>query len=130
MRGSQRSDIPLVHRVIGNPVDADFAVTPCLCAGPLDAAIKIMRLTFGPHIEMSWRTARTAGVDADTGVTIWYPLLRVDKLPVLVLVAGSLQYFGGSLYQARPIPLVSFLERQTFCVGAVTQNHGIATGAD
>ena len=37
------ADIPLVHRIIRNAVDADLAIAPGLCARPFNALVKVLR---------------------------------------------------------------------------------------
>src|SRR5665213_965465 len=120
MRRLQCADLPLVHGVIGNAADADFAAAPVLRAGPFDAVVKVLRLARGPDVEMARRASGAARVDAYQNKSVRNPFLRVDQFPVLVFVARVLQNFWRGLCQPRPVPLVALLERQAFGVGAVT----------
>ena len=122
MRRAERGHLPLVHGVIGDAVDADFAVAPGLRAGPLDAPIEILRLAWRPHVEMAGRTPGAARVDAHAGIAVRHPFLRIDQFPVLIFVARPLQHLGRGLGQARPIALVAFLERQPLGVWPVAEN--------
>ena len=122
MRRIERRDLPLVHGVVGDAVDADLAVAPGLRAGPLDARIEILRLARRPHVEMAGRTPGAARVDAHAGIAVRHPFLRIDQFPVLIFVARALQHLGRGLGQARPVALVAFLERQPLGVGPVAEN--------
>src|SRR5664279_3081782 len=82
-------DEPLVHRIVGNSVHSDFAVAPDLSGGPLNAVVDILRLPRRPGIEKARRTAGSARIDAQTGIAVRYPLLRVDQLPDLIFVART-----------------------------------------
>ena len=112
MRRVERGHLPLVHGVIGDAVHADLAVAPGLRAGPLDAVVEVLRLARRPHVEIAGRAAGAARVDAHAGIAVRHPFLRIDQLPVLVLVARALQHLGRGLGQARPVALVAFLERR------------------
>src|ERR1700733_7644899 len=57
MRRGEGGDRPLVHRVIGNAVDADLAVAPRLGARPFDALIEIHGFARRPHVEHARGTA-------------------------------------------------------------------------
>src|SRR2546423_8783728 len=50
--GLERGDLPGVHRVIRNAVDADLAVRPRLYACPLDALREVLRLTRPPELDV------------------------------------------------------------------------------
>jgi protein-disulfide isomerase-like protein with CxxC motif len=78
VRRFQRAHVPLVHRVIGNAVDADLAVAPGLRAGPLDAFVKVLRLARRPHVERARRTPGTARVDAHQSKSVRDPFLWID----------------------------------------------------
>src|SRR5439155_2040166 len=97
------ADLPLVHSVIRDAVDADLAVAPGLRAGPLDALIEILRLARRPHVEIAGRTPGATRVDAHAGIAVRHPLLRIDQLPVLILVARALEHLGRGLDQACPV---------------------------
>ena len=122
MRRIERRDLPLVHGVVGDAVDADLAVAPGLRAGPFDALIEILRLARRPDVEMAGRTPGAARVDAHAGIAVRHPFLRIDQFPVLIFVARALQHLGRGLGQARPVALVAFLERQPLGVGPVAEN--------
>src|SRR5690242_8669881 len=111
MRRTQGAHDPLVHRIIRDAVDPDLAVAPTLRSGPLDAVVKIPAFARAPDVEHARRAAGAARVDADADIAIRHPLLRIDQLPVLVLVAGTLQHLRRGFGQARPIALVFLLER-------------------
>src|SRR5262245_62989541 len=68
MRRLERGDLPLVHGVIGNAVDADLAVAPRLRARPLHALVEVLRLARGPHVEMAGRAPGAARIDAHAGI--------------------------------------------------------------
>src|SRR5439155_235959 len=55
MRRLERRDLPLVHRVVGNPVQPDLAVAPWLGGRPLDAVIEILGLARRPDVEVARR---------------------------------------------------------------------------
>jgi len=129
VRRPQRAGVPLVHGVIGDAVDADFAVAPALRAGPLDAFVNVLRLSRRPDIEHAGRASGAARVDAHAGIAVRHPFFGIDQFPILILVARALQHFGRRLDEARPLALVAFLERQPFGVGAVTQNDRILSVA-
>src|SRR3990170_8454482 len=121
MRRPQRADLPLVHRVVRNAVDADLAVAPGLGAGPFDAIVKVPRLTWRPTVEYPWRAASAARVDAHDRVAVRNPLLRIDQFPVLVIVGGSFERVGDRLDQPRPLALVAFPEIQALGIRPVAQ---------
>jgi hypothetical protein len=110
MRRLERAHLPLVHGVIGNTVDADFAVAPGLRARPFDALVKVLRLARRPHVEIAWRASGAARVDPHAGIAVRHPFLRIDELPVLIFVARAAQHFWRGFDQARPVALVAFLE--------------------
>ena len=91
MRRPQRRHVPLVHGVVGNAVDADLAVAPGLRARPLDAVVEVLGLARRPHVEIAGRAAGAARIDAHDRVAVRHPFLRIDQLPVLVLVARALR---------------------------------------
>src|SRR5665213_3980187 len=106
MRRLERAGLPLVHGVIRNAVDADFAVAPILRAGPLDTLIEILRLARRPDVEKAGRAPRAARVDAHQSITVGNPFLGIDQLPVLVEIARIAQNFrrGLCLLYTSPSP--------------------------
>ena len=78
VRWLQGADLPLVHCVIGNAVDTDFAVAPALRARPLDALVEILRLAHRPHIETAGGTTGAARVDTYTCISFRHPFLRIN----------------------------------------------------
>src|SRR5262249_9589021 len=56
----QRSDVPLVYAVIGNPVETHLAVRPGLHTRPFNAIVEILRLARREMIDMAGRTAGPA----------------------------------------------------------------------
>jgi hypothetical protein len=73
--------------------------------------IEILRLARRPHVEVARRATGATRVDAHAGITVRHPFLRIDQLPVLILVARAFQHLGRRLDEALPIALVAFLER-------------------
>ena len=122
MRRLERADLPLVHRVVGDAVDADLAVAPRLRAGPLDASVEVLRLARRPDVEVTRRAPGAARVDAHADIAVRHPFLRIDQLPVLIPVARALQHLGRGLGEARPVALVAFLERQPLGIGPIAEN--------
>src|SRR3990170_3637070 len=130
MRRPQRADLPLVHRVVRDAVDADLAAAPGLCAGPLDAIVKVPRLTRRPAVEHARRTAGAARVDAHADVAVRHPLLRIDEFPVLVIVGGTFERAGDRLDQPRPLALVAFPEIQALGIRPVAQYYRVLAVSD
>ena len=130
MRRLERADRPLVHRVVGNAVDADLAVAPGLRAGPFDALIEVLGLARRPHVEHARRAAGAARVDAQADIAVRHPFLRIDQLPVLILVARAFEHFRRRFGEPRPVALVAFLERKALGIGAVAQDHRIFAVAE
>src|SRR6186713_876773 len=126
VRGPQGADGPLVHRVIGNAVDADLAAAPGLRAGPFDALVEVLRLALAPDVEVARRVAGAAGVDAQTGIAVRHPFLRIDQFPVLVLVARAFQDLRRSFHKPVPKALVAFLECEALGVRAIAQDYWVA----
>src|SRR5450759_1109651 len=125
MRRPQRADLPLVHRVVRDAVDANLAVAPGLCAGPFNAIVKVPRFAWRPAVDHAWRTAGAARIDTHTDVAVRHPLLRVDQFPVLVIVAGSCERVRDRLDQPRPLALVALPEIQTLGIRSVTQYYRV-----
>src|SRR5262249_38655900 len=89
VRGLERRHVPLVHGVVGDAVETDLAARPRLGAGPFDAVVEVLRFARRPDLEIAGRAAGAARVHAHDGVAVRHPLLGIDQLPVLVLVAGA-----------------------------------------
>ena len=84
-------DPPLVHRVIGNTVEADLAIAPRLRRRPFDGVIEVDRFRGGPGFMLAGRLAAAARIDAHAGIALRHPPQRVDRLPVHVFVALFLE---------------------------------------
>ena len=52
VRRLERRHLPLVHRIVGDAVDADLATAPGPGAGPLDAVVEVLGFARGPHVEV------------------------------------------------------------------------------
>src|SRR5207245_5478360 len=102
MRRAQSADLPLVGGEVGDAVQPDLAARPGLRRGPLDAVVEIARLARRPDVDDAGRAARAARIDAHADIAVGHPLLWIDELPALVLVARALEHLGGCLYKARP----------------------------
>ena len=122
VRWLEHRDLPLVHRVVGDAVQPDLAVTPGLLGRPLDAVVEVLGLAGRPDVEVPGRAAGAARVDADADVAIRYPLLRVDHFPVLVLVRRSSGHVGMLLDHPAPLVGVEILEVEPLPVRAVGQD--------
>src|SRR5207247_4193602 len=86
MRRLRRRGAPLVARIIGNAVHADFAAAPGLRCGPFHAPVDVARLARVVVAEIARRAPRAARIDADARIAVGHPFLRIDDLPVRVLV--------------------------------------------
>ncbi len=93
-RRRQIGDEPLVHRVIGNADEADFAVAPGLRRRPFDGVVEVDRFGLRPRLVLAGRLAAAAAVDAHGGVTLRHPPQRIDGLPVHIRVGLFLQRVG------------------------------------
>src|SRR5919202_1279220 len=126
----QRGHVPLVDRIVGDAVETDLAVAPGLPAGPLDAVVQVLRLARRERVDIAGRAARPPRVDTDTRVPVRHPLLRIDHLPILVLVrraGGHVRVLPG---HDLPLAAVSHLEREAFAVRAIREEDGIAALLD
>jgi hypothetical protein len=130
MRRPPRRHMPLVHGVIGNAVDADLAVRPGLRACPFDAIIKVFGFARRPHFEISGRATGATGIDAHNGIAVGHPLLGINQLPVLILVARALQRFGKGFHQPHPRALVCFRKGKTLGVRPIAEDDGILAVSD
>ena len=126
MRRLQRSDMPLVHRQVGNAIEADFTVRPGLHAGPFDAVVEVLGFARREMIDDAGRTAATAGVDTNTYVIVRDPLLRIDDFPVLILIGRTGRDVGMFVRHAVPGARIAVLEGEVLGVGAVGDQDRIA----
>src|SRR5207244_1407205 len=92
MRRPQRADLPLVGGEVGNAVQSDLAIAPGLSGSPLDAVVEVACLARRPDVDDARRAAGAARIDAHADVAIGHPLLRIDQLPALVLVARAIEH--------------------------------------
>ena len=105
MRRLQRGDMPLVHGVVGDAVEADLAVAPRLRRGPFDAVVEVLGLARRPDLHHARRAAGAAAVDADADIAVGDPLLGIDDLPVLILVGRALGDLGYLPTMLSQLPL-------------------------
>ncbi len=126
VRRLQRGDVPLVDGVIGDAVEADLAVAPGLFGGPFDAVVEILRLARREMVDVTGRAAAAAGVDAHAGIAVRHPFLRVDHLPVLVLVGRAGGHVRVLLGHPVPGAGIALLEGEALAVGPIGQDHRIA----
>src|SRR6516165_9668016 len=89
-----------------------------------DAVLDACHLAGVPDVEHAWRASGTTRVNAHARITIRYPLLGIDKFPVLILVGRAGEHFGGGFDQTCPIAFIAVLKRQSFCIRTITENHG------
>ncbi len=118
-------DVPGVHRVVGDAVDA----RPCRCSR---AACRPTRCTRrspgspgGERVEQTGRAARAARVHPDARVAVGDPLLRVHGFPVLEPVAGVLGHVGVCGDHHPPLVRVAVLKCQALGVRAVGDDHRV-----
>jgi hypothetical protein len=111
--------MPLIDGVVGDAQQAHLAVTPRLGAGPLDAKIEVAGFPGGKGVNISWRAAAATGIDSHTDIPIRHPFLRIDHLPILVLVGRAFGHIR--VLRGHPLPLigVALLEGKAFGVGAI-----------
>ncbi len=121
----QRRRLPLVHRVVRDAVDADLAVRPRLHARPFDARGNVLRLARRPHFQIARRAPGAARVDAQADIAVRHPFLRVEQLPVLVLVAGAFEHVRRRRDDAQPRALVGLLHGEALGVRPIAQDHRI-----
>jgi hypothetical protein len=106
----QGGDLPLVHRVVGDPAQPDLSVTPVLYAGPLDALVEVSRLSCRQGVDDAGRAPGATGVDPHDRIPVRHPLLRVGHLPGLVQVRGAGRDVGVLLDHAFPCARISLAE--------------------
>ena len=126
----ERRRLPLVHRVIRDAVQADLAVRPRLHAGPVDAGGDVLGLARRPRLQVARRAAGAARIHPQADIAVRHPLLGIEQLPVLVLVAGALQHLGRRLDDAEPLALVALLHRQALGIRPVAHDHRILAVRD
>src|SRR5262249_35767268 len=117
--------MPLVDGIIRYAVEPDLTVRPWLHAGPFDAVVEIFGLARGEVIDDARRAAAAARIDTYAGIVVRHPFLRIDHLPVLVLVGRARGDLGMLLRHALPGARIALLEGQPLGIGAVTQDHRI-----
>src|SRR5712664_4382368 len=117
---------PLVARVVRDAVHADPAAAPGLLRRPFDAQVDVAGLARIVVAEIARRAAGAARVDADAGVALGHPLLRVDHFPVLVPVRGAGERVRIVARHDLPGGLVALLEGEPLAVRAVAEDRGVA----
>src|SRR6185295_11878799 len=125
VRRLRRGGAPLVAGVVGDAVHADLARAPGLLRRPFDAVVDVLRLARAVVAEEAGRAARAARVDADAGVAVGHPLLRVDDFPVLVAVGRAGEDVGVLARHDVPGGLVALLEGEALAVGTVAQQRRV-----
>ena len=125
VRRLHRGDMPLVDAVIGNSVEADFAVRPGLHARPFDAVVEILGFARREMIDEAGRASGAAGVDAHADVIVRHPFFRIDHFPALVEIAGSGGDVGMLLRHALPCARIAVLEGEALGVWPVAEDDGI-----
>ena len=128
VRWLQAGHVPLVHRVIRDAIQPDLARAPRLPGCPLDAFIQVAGLPRRVWVEQARGAPRAAGVHPHAGVAIGDPLLRVNDLPVLVLVARATRHIRVLPGHELPLIGIPVLEGQPLGVWAVGQDHRMAPG--
>src|SRR5262249_13136979 len=133
VRWRQCSDLPCVHRKIGNTVEADLAGTPLLRRGPFDAFVKVSGFARRPRIDITRRAAGAARIDTHDCIAVRYPLLRVNDFPVLIFIARSYGDFWLLLDHPLPGEIPPILEGVAFRIGPVIEDRrkfAVAHGAE
>ena len=87
VRRLEGGDMPLVYSVIRNAVDPDFARRPVLNPGPFDTVVKILSLARREVVDVAWRPAGAATINAHDCIAFRHTLFRVHNLPILVQIA-------------------------------------------
>jgi hypothetical protein len=91
---TERSHVPLDHRVVGDSREAHPAVAPGLRSRPLDRVVEVEDLPRLEGLELAGRLPGAARVDADHDVAIGDPDLRIGGLPAVILAARALTEAG------------------------------------
>jgi hypothetical protein len=125
MRRLQGSHVPLVDGVVRDSGEADFAIAPGLGPGPFDAEIKVTGLSGREVVDVSWGATTASRVNSHADVSIRNPFLRVDDLPILIFIRGTLCHIRVLIGHSLPLIRVTLLERKALCIGAVSQDDGI-----
>src|SRR5712671_1444378 len=86
MRRLQRRYLPLIDRVIRNPVESHLTAAPRLFAGPGDAGLEVARLSRRKWIDVAGRASATSAINAHANVAVRHPFLRIDNFPILIKV--------------------------------------------
>src|SRR5262249_13641688 len=133
VRWRQCSNLPCVHRKIGNTVEADLPGTPLLRGGPFNAFVKISGFSWRPRIDITWRATGAARIDTHDCIAVRYPPLRVNDFPVLISVTRS--YGDFRLLFDHPLPgeFPTILEGVALRIGPVIEDHrkfAVAHGAE
>src|SRR5262249_49599890 len=123
------SGLPLIHRVIGDAIKADFPIRPRLDSGPFDALRLVLRLAQRPDIEDSGRATRAAAVDTNARVAVWYPFFRINYLPALILVSRAGRHVRVVRAHALPLVSVELFKVEPFTVRAISQKYRILANA-
>src|SRR5579862_4844948 len=89
MRRLLRGDLPLIDREVRNSVEAYLAAAPRLFAGPGDAGGIVAGLPWRKGIDEARGAPAATAVNADAGVAVRHPFLRVHHFPVLVKITGA-----------------------------------------
>ena len=116
---------PLIDTIIGDTQQADFSTAPGLCGGPFDAFVEIMRLLLGPEINTALRVAGATGIDADAGVPMRHPFLRIHSFPVHILAGSTFQNLRIYLLNTLPEYRVAIGEVDALPIWAIGHEHGI-----
>jgi hypothetical protein len=126
----RRRGPPLVAGVVGDAVHPHLAARPRLSRRPLDAQVNVARLARVVVPEVAGRAPGAARIDANAYVAVGYPLLRIDHLPVRVLVARA--RYGVGVLPCHDLPggLVALLKGNALAVRAVAQDDRIAPLGD
>ena len=90
----------------------------------------VLGLARRPCFQIARRAAGAARIHPHADVAVRHPLLRVEQLPVLVLVAGAFEHVRRGLDDPQPLALVALLHRQALGVGPVAQDHRIFAVGD
>src|SRR5207247_10156448 len=106
-------------------VEPNLAVAPWLDSGPLDAVVKIFSLARREMIDVTRRAAAASRIDAHANVAIRHPLLRIDDLPVLILIARACYNVRVRRGHGLPLVRITVLKGKPVRVGAVAEHDRI-----
>ena len=130
MRRPQRGDLPLVHPVIGYAVEPDLTARPALRRRPLDTRIEVAALAGRPRFQAPWRASGAAPVNADAGIPVRHPGLRVDHFPILITSARAACNLRKGRDHLLPGGGIAFLEGETLGIGPIAHNHRKGTASN